>query len=242
MNTLTDDVHQLVVLPTYNEVDNVAAAVESVLRLGTDYGVLVVDDSSPDGTAARALEVAARHPGRVELMTRAVKDGLGGAYRVGFARALQTKAGVVIQMDADGSHPVDRIPEMVGQVRGGAGLVLGSRYVPGGSLDEDWPWSRRAISRGGNLYARSILRLPVKDCTGGFKAWDAETLGGIDLASADAQGYAFQIQTTLQAIRAGARVVEVPIHFKERVLGTSKMTRRIASEAMVAVWRMRRRA
>ncbi|UFN42784.1 polyprenol monophosphomannose synthase [Nocardioides okcheonensis] len=242
MNTLTDDVHQLVVLPTYNEVDNVAAAVESVLRLGTDYGVLVVDDSSPDGTAARALEVAARHPGRVELLTRAVKDGLGGAYRVGFARALQTKAGVVIQMDADGSHPVDRIPEMVGQVRGGAGLVLGSRYVPGGSLDEDWPWSRRAISRGGNLYARSILRLPVKDCTGGFKAWDAETLGGIDLASADAQGYAFQIQTTLQAIRAGARVVEVPIHFKERVLGTSKMTRRIASEAMVAVWRMRRRA
>ncbi len=205
--------------------------------------MLVVDDSSPDGTAARALEVAARQPGRVELLTRAVKDGLGGAYRVGFARALQTKAGVVIQMDADGSHPVDRIPEMVGQVAGAPGSCWGRATSPGGASTRDWPWSRRAISRGGNLYARSILRLPVKDCTGGFKAWDAETLGGIDLASADAQGYAFQIQTTLQAIRAGARVVEVPIHFKERVLGTSKddPQDRLGGDGR-GVWRMRRRA
>lgn len=241
MTTLNHTVRQLVVLPTYNEVDNVSTAVESVLRLGDGYGVLVVDDSSPDGTAERVRELVTQHPGRVELVTRAVKDGLGGAYRVGFARALQTQAEVVIQMDADGSHPADRIPLMVDQVRTGAGLVLGSRYVPGGSLDEDWPWSRRAISRGGNVYARSILRLPVKDCTGGFKAWAADVLAGIDLGAADAQGYAFQIQTTLQATRAGTHVVEIPIHFKERVLGTSKMSGRIAAEAMFAVWRMRRR-
>ena len=234
-------VHHLVVLPTYNEIENIADAIERVLVLGEDYGVLVVDDSSPDGTGVRVSELMTEHPGRLALVTRTVKDGLGGAYREGFARALETHVDVILQMDADGSHPSERIPEMVAQVRGGAGLVIGSRYVPGGSLDEDWPWSRRALSRGGNVYARTILRLPVRDCTGGFKAWDAAVLRSIDFAHADAHGYAFQIQTTLQAVRAGARVAEVPIHFKEREHGISKMTPSIALEAIVGVWGMRRR-
>jgi dolichol-phosphate mannosyltransferase len=232
-------VRHLVVLPTYNEADNVESAVVSILAVSQELGVLVVDDSSPDGTGAIVEKLAALHAGRVALTIRTVKDGLGGAYRHGFDVALGTGVDVIIQMDADGSHPVDQIPAMLAEVDGGADLVIGSRYAPGGSLDEDWPWSRRALSRGGNIYARTILGLPVRDCTGGFKAWRRDLLSRLDLGAADAQGYAFQIQTTLQAVRLGARVVEVPIHFKERVHGASKMTTSIAMEAIVGVWRMR---
>jgi dolichol-phosphate mannosyltransferase len=144
-------------------------------------------------------------------------------------------------MDADGSHPVARIPVMVQTVADGAGLVIGSRYVPGASLDARWPWHRKVLSRGGNLHAQVLLGITVKDVTGGFKAWSAQTLCSVDLLQSNASGYAFQIQTTLRAARSGAIIAEVPIHFAERIAGASKMTTAIALEAISQVWTMRRR-
>ncbi|WP_432523765.1 polyprenol monophosphomannose synthase [Kineococcus sp. SYSU DK006] len=228
----------LVVLPTYQEAENIERTLDLVLASGVRPDVLVVDDSSPDGTGRLVEAVAARYPGRVELLTRAVKDGLGGAYRAGFRRAVDGPHDVVVQMDADGSHPVDALAPMLAAVRSGADLVLGSRYVRGGGLDDDWPLHRRVLSRGGNLYAAALLRLGVRDLTGGFKMWRADLLRSLPVELLDATGYAFQIQTTLAAQRHGAAIVEVPIHFAERQYGESKMSSTIVREAMVAVTRM----
>ncbi|NAZ73830.1 glycosyltransferase [Kineococcus sp. T13] len=232
----------VVVLPTYEEAGNIAGMLERVLSCPAAPDVLVVDDSSPDGTGDIVRRVAAGHPdGRVRLLTRTTKDGLGAAYRAGFAHVLATgDHDVVVQMDADGSHPVEALPRMLAEVAAGADLVLGARYVPGGALDDAWPWYRKALSRGANVYARVLLRAPVADLTGGFKAWRAELLRSLDLTQLTAAGYAFQIQTTLAALERGARVREVPILFTERTHGTSKMSRAIIREAMGAVWRMRR--
>ena len=232
----------VVVLPTYDEADNIAGMLERVLASPVAPDVLVVDDSSPDGTGAIVTRIAAEHPrGRVRLLTRTTKDGLGAAYRAGFARALANgEHDVVVQMDADGSHPVEVLPRMLAEIAAGADLVLGARYVPGGALDDAWPWYRKALSKGANTYARLLLQAPVADLTGGFKAWRADLLRSIDLDELTAAGYAFQIQTTLAALQQGARVREVPILFTERTLGSSKMSQAIIVEAMGAVWRMRR--
>ena len=231
----------IVVLTTYQEAENIGGIVGQVLASPLAPDVLVVDDSSPDGTGDVVRRLAAGLPeGRVRLLTRPVKEGLGAAYRAGFAEAVALGYDAVVQMDADGSHPVSALAPMAAALEAGADLVLGSRYVPGGAVDPAWPWYRRALSRGGNVYARVLLRSRITDLTGGFKMWRASLLARLDLDSLTAAGYAFQIQTTLAALELGARTAQVPILFTERTRGSSKMSRAIVAEAMVAVLRMRR--
>lgn len=204
----------------------VAGAVRAALP---EARVLVVDDSSPDGTGA----IAAALDG-VEVLTRPRKSGLGAAYVAGFAHALGHGATEVVEMDADGSHDAADLPRLLGAVRGGADLALGSRYVPGGGV-ENWPPLRRAVSRGGCLYARAVLRVGVRDLTGGFKCFRAGALEAVDYRSVRARGYAFQVELTYRALRRGLRVTELPITFRERETGASKMTAGIALEA---AWRV----
>jgi dolichol-phosphate mannosyltransferase len=233
-------VRVLVVSPSYDEIENIGAHVTAVLARPSAPDVLVVDDGSPDGTGARVRELAAAHPGRVHLIERAGKMGLGSAYVAGFGWALaQDRWDVVVQMDVDGSHDPAALDDLLAATAD-ADLVLGSRYVPGGAV-ADWPWHRRALSAYGNLYARTVLGVGVRDLTGGFKAWRTSLLGRLDLDGATSEGYAFQIETTSRALQLGAVVVEVPIVFRDRRLGESKMAPAIAVEAVTAVWRIRRR-
>jgi len=221
-----------VILPTYNEADNVepmVGAVRAALE-GEGVHVLVVDDSSPDGTGEIAERLAAAHPD-VEVLRRPRKAGLGQAYVAGFARALDAGAGFVFEMDCDFSHDPRYLPEMLTRARHGAHLVLGSRYVPGGGV-ENWGRRRRALSRGGCAYARRMLGVPVSDLTGGLKCFRASALEAIDFRSVRSQGYAFQVELTWRALQAGLRVEEMPIVFHERRDGASKMTGRIALEAV----------
>jgi dolichol-phosphate mannosyltransferase len=222
------------VIPTYNEAANlegiVAAAGAQLERLApADYRILIVDDNSPDGTGAIADTLAAAS-GRVEVLHRPGKGGLGQAYLAGFARALDGGAELVIEMDADFSHDPSYLPVLL-EAAHHADLVLGSRYVPGGGV-RDWGLIRRGISRGGGIYARRILGVEVQDLTGGFKCIRRVVLEGIDLPSLRAEGYVFQIELTYRAILAGFEVVEVPIVFSDRTAGSSKMSIRIALEAM----------
>jgi dolichol-phosphate mannosyltransferase len=222
------------VIPTYNEAANlervVAAACVQLQRAAPDdYRILIVDDNSPDGTGAIADAVAARNEA-VEVLHRAAKSGLGHAYLAGFGRALAAGAERVIEMDADFSHDPRYLPELIAAADH-ADLVLGSRYVPGGGV-RDWGLVRRLISRGGGLYARTILGVGVHDLTGGFKCIRRQVLESIDLPSVRAEGYVFQIEITYRAILAGFRVQEVPIVFADRAAGKSKMSSRIALEAM----------
>ena len=232
------------ILPTYNEAENIEAVVEAALGvLGAaspdGYRVLVVDDGSPDGTGEIADRLAARHP-EVEVVHRPGKAGLGRAYLAGFAVALDAGAGYVLEMDSDFSHDPADIARLLEAARDGADLVLGSRYVPGGGVT-DWGALRRTISRGGCWYARTALGVDIHDLTGGFKCFRRATLEGIDLPTVSSEGYAFQIELTYRAIRRGFRVVEVPIVFRDRRHGDSKMSGRIALEAIVRVPGMRRR-
>jgi dolichol-phosphate mannosyltransferase len=228
----------LVVTPTYNEAENVRRHVEAVLARPSRPDILVVDDGSPDGTADIVRALAEEHPGRVELLERSGKLGLGTAYVAGFRWALaQKRWDVIVQMDVDGSHAPHAIDDLLA-VMNGADMVIGSRYVPGGKV-ENWPWSRRTVSWVGNLYARTVLRTPLRDLTGGFKAWRSDLLDRLDVDSFAANGYGYQIETTYRALQAGARVVEVPITFRDRTLGESKMNTGIAVEAVSAVWRIR---
>ena len=228
----------LVVTPTYNEAENVRRHVEAVLDRPARPDVLVVDDGSPDGTADIVRALAAEHPGRVELLERTGKLGLGTAYVAGFKQALTLgRWDVIVQMDVDGSHDPAAIDDLLAHMNG-ADLVIGSRYVVGGKV-ENWPWSRRTVSWVGNLYARTVLRTALRDLTGGFKAWRTELLSRLDVDSFAANGYGYQIETTFRALQAGARVVEVPITFRDRELGESKMNTGIAVEAVSAVWRIR---
>lgn len=228
-----------VVLPTYNEAQNLpgmAAAICGILGAAAGpagYRLLVVDDGSPDGTGAIADELATGRD-EIEVLHRTVKEGLGRAYIAGFERALASGAGLVIEMDADFSHDPAQLAVMLDHARAGADLVLGSRYVPGGAI-ENWSRSRRLLSRAGCLYAQLVLRVPVRDLTGGFKCFRADALRTIDYASVRSTGYAFQIELTYRALRRGLRVVETPIVFRERREGHSKMSRRIAAEAIVLV-------
>jgi dolichol-phosphate mannosyltransferase len=234
------NVRVLVVTPTYNEVENVGDHITAVLGQQTAPDVLIVDDGSPDGTGARVEELVAAHPGRVDLIQRASKQGLGSAYVTGFRWALeQRRWDVVVQMDVDGSHDPASIGDLVAATSA-ADLALGSRYVSGGCV-ADWSWRRRALSGFGNQYARRVLGVPIRDLTGGFKAWRVDLLKSLDLGVVTAEGYAFQVETTYRAVQLGARVVEVPIVFRDRQHGASKMDTAIAAEAVTAVWRIRRR-
>jgi dolichol-phosphate mannosyltransferase len=226
------------VVPTYNEVENLEALVQAVVKTmhkaaPEGFVVLVVDDNSPDGTGELADRLAAAHE-PLRVMHRAAKGGLGPAYLAGFAQALAGGASHVMEMDADFSHDPADLARLLAAARDGADLVLGSRYVPGGGVTE-WGALRRLVSRGGSLYARVMLGMDVHDLTGGFKCFRRSTLEAIDLPSVRARGYAFQIELSYRAARRGLRIVEVPIVFRERRVGTSKMSPRIALEA---VWRV----
>ena len=223
------------ILPTYNEAENVkailAAAGEVLASAAPDgFRVLVVDDGSPDGTGRLADEMAAEHEW-VQVLHRTEKNGIGPAYLAGFRHALDQGAGYVMEMDSDFSHDPADLARLLEAVRDGADLALGSRYVPGGGVT-DWGLLRRFISEGGSTYARLVLGLKVRDLTGGFKCFRAPVLETVDLAAIGSRGYAFQIETTYRVLRAGFKVVEVPIVFRDRQQGTSKMSWRIAAEAM----------
>ena len=227
-----------IVVPTYNERDNVAAFVDAVLEVVRDGQVLIVDDNSPDGTGILADALAAADQ-RVSVLHREEKAGLGAAYRAGFVEALRHPECLrVVQMDSDFSHAPQDLPRLLQALEAGSQLVLGSRYVPGGSTP-GWSLRRRLISRVGSLVARGVLLLPYHDLTGGFKAWRRETLAEIDLESGYAQGYGFQVEMTWLAHRSGARITEVPITFRDRVAGMSKMSGAIALEALLMVIRLR---
>ena len=221
------------VVPTYNEAENIEAFVAAArAKLPGSSRVLIVDDSSPDGTGEIADRLAAEHE-NVEVLHRARKEGLGPAYIAGFRCALAAGAGLVLEMDSDFSHDPAYLPRML-EAAGRADLVLGSRYVAGGGVT-DWGPLRRAISRGGSAYARLVLGVEVRDLTGGFKCFRREVLEAIDLDSVQARGYAFQVEMTYRALEAGFKVVEVPILFRDRRAGDSKMDRAIVAEA---VWRV----
>jgi dolichol-phosphate mannosyltransferase len=223
-----------IVLPTYCEAENVAPMTGALLAvLPGDARILVVDDASPDGTGAVADRLAAEDP-RVAVLHRARKEGLGPAYLAGFAHALAHGAGAVVEMDCDFSHDPAAVPALLGALADGADLALGSRYVPGGRV-ENWTAWRRLVSLAGCRYAQLVLRAPVRDLTGGFKAFRAEALHAIDYRSARAKGYAFQVELTYRSLRAGLRVTELPIVFHERREGDSKMSGAIALEA---AWRV----
>ncbi len=227
------------ILPTYNEAENLEALVAAVRsELPPGSRILVVDDSSPDGTGRIADRLASEH-GEVEVLHRDVKEGLGPAYVAGFKHALAGGAGLVIQMDADFSHDPADLPKLLAAAKE-ADLVLGSRYVEGGGV-ADWGPLRRTISRGGSAYARGVLGVEVRDLTGGFKVIRREVLEAIDLDSISSLGYAFQVEITYRAVQAGFRVVEVPITFRDRRVGQSKMTGGIVVEAALGVPRMRKR-
>jgi dolichol-phosphate mannosyltransferase len=232
------------VLPTYNEADNleplVGAALEVLEQAAPEgHRVLIVDDSSPDGTGALADGLASKHEA-VEALHRPAKGGLGPAYLAGFAAALSGGAGYVLEMDADFSHDPADIARLLAAARDGADVALGSRYTDGGGVTQ-WNAMRRAVSRGGCWYARTVLGLEVRDLTGGFKCFRRAALEAIDLPTVRSQGYAFQVELTYRAVRQGLKVVEVPIVFHERREGASKMSGRIALEAIWRVPQMRMR-
>ncbi|WP_330459314.1 polyprenol monophosphomannose synthase [Streptomyces sp. NBC_00820] len=241
------DIPVTVVMPTYNEAANVARMAEAVLALPLDaLHLKIVDDSSPDGTGRIAEELAEKYNAdgrrRMSVLHRTAKDGLGRAYTAGMTAALEEGAAYVVQMDADGSHPVDAVPRMLeAAVASGAGLVVGSRYVEGGSLDEDWGAHRVLLSRFANRYARVILGTAINDITAGFNLWSAATLRDVDLASLDSAGYSFQVELKYKAVRTGHTAVEIPIRFAERTEGVSKMTLRTQLESAVLPIRLRLR-
>ncbi len=227
-----------VVVPTYQEAENVGPITAAILGALPAATLLVVDDGSPDGTGTIADSLASTDP-RIRVRHRAAKEGLGRAYLDGFGVALDGGASIVVQMDADFSHDPITLPALIAPVTAGsADLVIGSRYVPGGGV-RDWGIGRRILSRGGSLFARVVLRLRPHDLTGGFKAWRADTLSAVPFAGVHAGGYVFQIEMTFRADRHGARIAEVPIVFADRRVGQSKMSRRIVVEALIVVVKLR---
>jgi dolichol-phosphate mannosyltransferase len=229
-----------VILPTYNERENLGLIVPRIRAALPEATVLIVDDGSPDGTGRLADEMGAADP-HVRVLHRSAKKGLARAYAAGFSAALESGPDAIVQMDADGSHDPEAVPAFLDALREGADLVLGSRYVRGGRA-VDWPLLRRFMSLGGNLYSQAILWLPYRDLTGGFKAWRAATLRAVDLATVTSTGYVFQVELTWRAHRAGARIRELPITFVERRIGQSKMTGGIFFEAARQVLRLRLRS
>jgi len=230
-----------VVLPTYNEAANLRGIVEALWALPLPgLRVLVVDDDSPDGTGRIADELAAAHPGCLDVIHRQGKAGLGTAYLQGFRQAMQAGATVIVQMDSDFSHSPSYVPQMVGQLEY-YDVVVGSRYVPSGKLDERWGQGRVWLSAWANFYARAILGIQVHDATAGFKAWRRETLLGLGLDRVNSNGYIFQVEMAYMVQRLGYRALEVPIYFEDRRIGRSKMTIPVKFEAAWRVWEVRAR-
>jgi dolichol-phosphate mannosyltransferase len=228
-----------VVIPTYNEAENLPKLVSALFALPLeDLQVLVVDDNSPDGTGELAEMLAFEHPGKVSVLHRRAKAGLGTAYIAGFQYSLKAGAQAIAQMDADFSHPPEKLVELVAALQD-FDLALGSRYVPGGSVDEGWPVWRKGLSAWANFYARTILGLPTRDVTGGFRLWRRETLVRMPLHLVQSNGYAFMIEMVYIAHQLGFSIGEVPIYFADRRWGQSKMSFRIQREAALRVWQMR---
>jgi dolichol-phosphate mannosyltransferase len=230
----------VVVIPTYNERESLPVLAGQLAELQLpNLHLLVVDDNSPDGTGEIADKLAAESDGTIGVLHRGEKDGLGRAYIAGMTRALDEGAQIVIQMDADLSHPVSVIPAMIETLQTtDAAVVIGSRYVPGGSTAAEWPMYRKALSSWANFYVNAILRLRVKDATAGFKAWRATALTAIDLPSIHSNGYSFQVEMNYRAVQRKLPIVEVPIHFEERVRGASKMTLRVQFESALTPWKL----
>jgi dolichol-phosphate mannosyltransferase len=230
----------LVIVPTYNEAENITRVAERLRASVPHANLLIADDNSPDGTGRIADELAAADP-RVKVLHRTGKQGLGAAYLAGFRWGIEHGYNVLVEMDADGSHRPEELPRLLTALER-ADLVLGSRWVPGGRV-VNWPKSRQWLSRGGSAYSRLALRVPIRDVTGGFRAFRAHTLQGLGLEEVQSQGYCFQVDLARRAVRAGFRVVEVPITFVEREHGVSKMSRAIVAEALwrVTAWGVRDR-
>ncbi|MFE1103377.1 polyprenol monophosphomannose synthase [Nocardiopsis alba] len=231
-----------VVVPTYDEAGNLPVLVSRLMALDLpELRIVVVDDNSPDGTGEIADKLAIEHDGRVGVLHRTKKDGLGRAYVEGMTRALEDGADYVVQMDADLSHPVGYVPQLLGTLHAtDAGVVIGSRYVPGGSLSEAWGARRRLLSGWANAYVKTVLAIPVRDVTAGFKIWRASALRTLDLAGIESTGYAFQVEMHYRAYRRGRKIVEIPIHFEDRVVGRSKLDGAVALEAALRPLRLRR--
>jgi dolichol-phosphate mannosyltransferase len=225
----------IVVVPTYNERGNLPVLVAELLRHPI-VRVLVVDDSSPDGTGEIADGLARDHPGRIEVMHRTGRRGLGRAYVDGFTKAIGEPVDVVCQMDADLSHDPRQIPDLIGAAAD-ADVVIGSRYVPGGAI-VNWPRRREILSRFANVYVRAVTRLRIRDCTSGYRCWRRDALARLPLARFISDGYSFQIETLYNASRRGCRIVEVPITFVERREGESKVSRRVLIESAITPWRL----
>jgi dolichol-phosphate mannosyltransferase len=231
----------LVIIPTYMEADNVAEVLRRVRAAAPNVDVLVVDDSSPDGTADLA-KTTNEDLGQIDVLSQPEKGGLGVAYRAGFGRAFEDGYEVIVQMDADLSHPAEKLPELLAQIEAGADVCVGSRYVKGGTTPH-WPRRRRMLSRIGNTYASKVLGLGVRDATAGYRAYRTSVLQDIDASRTKATGYGFQVELAYLAHRRGAKIVEVPITFLDRVRGESKMSWHIIGEAMSLVtwWALRDR-
>jgi dolichol-phosphate mannosyltransferase len=229
-----------VVIPTYNEKENLPKITAQLMALPLELHLLVIEDNSPDGTGEVADNLTKQYPGRVSVMHRTGKLGLGTAYISGFKQLLLTDADAIAQMDADFSHPPEKLVEMADALQN-TDIVVGSRYIPGGSLDEKWPIWRKWLSGFGNVYARTILGMSVRDVTGGFKMWKREVLEAFPLDEIRANGYVFQVEMAYVAMKLGFRFKEIPIHFNERIYGQSKMNFRIQIEAAMRVWELPRR-
>ncbi len=231
-----------VVLPTYNEAENLPRMAQALLSLDipdTTLSILIVDDNSPDGTGDIANDLATEFPGRVRVLHRTAKEGLGKAYIAGFLQAIADGAELVLQMDCDFSHQPHYIPQMVEKVKD-YDMVLGSRFAKGGGVDESWAWWRKLLTWFANsIYVRIILGTPIRDMTGGFKLWRRETLVGLGLERIRSNGYVFQVETSYVALKMGYRVTEIPIYFPDREIGESKMSFRIAHEAALRVFQVR---
>jgi len=228
-----------IVIPTYNEKENLKVLLKELFSLSLkELHVLIVDDNSPDGTGLLADELRKEYAGKLDVLHRSGKLGLGTAYIQGFQKAIEKGAEVVGQMDADFSHPISKIPEMIAATDD-VDIAIGSRYIPGGNLDDSWPAWRKGLSKFGNFYARSILALPIKDVTGGFRFWRAEELQRLPLERVRSNGYVFQVEMAYLAYQLGLTFKEIPIYFADRRWGTSKMSFRIQMEAAYRVWLLR---
>ncbi|HTH06004.1 MAG TPA: polyprenol monophosphomannose synthase [Ilumatobacteraceae bacterium] len=225
-----------VVVPTYNEAGTIVEVCERIRVALPDADIVVVDDGSPDGTASLVRATGDRM-GRISVVERDGKNGLGAAYRAGFAQAIDGGAEICVQLDADLSHDPAVLPALVSNIEHGADLAIGSRYVPGG-VTEDWPWRRRALSRWGNRYAAGVLGLAVNDATAGLRAYSVDALRRMDFATVSTEGYGFQVEMTHRLVRAEGKIVEFPITFRERTVGESKLSNGIVNEAFVLVMRL----
>lgn len=227
-----------IIVPTYNEAENLEKLVAAVLALPLpDLNMLIVDDNSPDGTGEIAEQLSVKYEGRVKVMHREGKQGLGSAYIQGFQFAIADGADAIGQMDADFSHPIDKLMEMTETLES-CDAVIGSRYVAGGRLDERWPVWRKALSGWGNFYARTILGMPIRDVTAGFTFWRRETLQGMPLERIRSNGYVWQVEMKYVASRLGYTFKEIPIYFQDRRFGTSKMSFKIQMEAAIRTWQL----